>query len=453
MPPELVPFTVSDLGRVLVYGTGATGAAVAAALRRRNVEVVTADDRADAAADVPAPGPDALDALVAGVDAVAPAPGVPRRHPLFGAAARHRRPIVSELDLAEAWSDVPVVAVTGTNGKTTVCSLVTEILRSGGVDAELAGNNDEPLVAAVDRRGVDRPDAFVVEASSFRLDPVQHFRPAVAVWLNLAPDHLDWHPHLDDYVAAKARITARQRSGDTLVVPVDDPVVRDAVAGTAATIVTFGPGGDWDVSADRLRGPAGTVPFAAPLERDRPHERTDAAAAAAASSALGVGPDTVAGAVAAFRGVAHRLMPVGRIDGVVYYDDSKATSPHATLAALSGFVSAVLIAGGRNKGLDLGELRAGARAVRHVVAIGEAAGDVAAAFDGLVPVTTAGSMADAVAAARSAASPGDAVLLSPACASFDWYSDYGARGDDFARAVAALVPAGAGAGGPGSGSA
>jgi UDP-N-acetylmuramoylalanine--D-glutamate ligase len=441
MPPVLVPFEVGALRRVLVFGTGTTGRAVAAALTARGVEVVTADDRPDAEADHPAVEETVLAGLVTGADAVAPAPGVPRHHAVYRLAEAAGRPIVSELDLAAAWTAAPVLAVTGTNGKTTVTRLLAAILREHGLDVELVGNNDEPLVAAIDRRGSD-PDAWVVEASSFRLDAVQHFTPLVAVWLNLAPDHLDWHPDVEDYAAAKARVVANAGPGTTLVVPLDDPAVDRAVAGMAAERSTFGPGADWEVSPTRLRGPVGEVAFSTPLARRRPHELADAAAAAAAAGAFGVPTPVIARAVAAFEGVEHRLMPVGEIDGVVYYDDSKATAPHATKAAVSGFESVVLIAGGRNKGLDLCELREIAGPVRHVVAIGEAAPDVVHVFEGVVPVTVAGSMEEAVATARRRARPGDAVLLSPACASFDWYRNFGERGDDFARIVRTLAEEG-----------
>ena len=169
-----------------------------------------------------------------------------------------------------------------------------------------------------------------------------------------------------------------------------------------------------------------------------PHDLSNALAAAATASAVGVADDAIAETLRRFAPLPHRVSLVATIDGVSYVDDSKATVPHAALAAVRGFESVVLIAGGRNKGLDLGALADGADHLRAVVAIGDAAADVEAAFDGLRPVTRAGSMTDAVAVARGLAEPGDTVLLSPACASFDWYPNYAARGDDFAAAVHAL---------------
>ena len=188
----------------------------------------------------------------------------------------------------------------------------------------------------------------------------------------------------------------------------------------------------------RWSGPAGPIVAIDDLPRHLPHDLANALAAAATAAAVGVADDAIAETLRRFGPLPHRVAPVATIDGISYVDDSKATVPHATLAAVRGFESVVLIAGGRNKGLDLRELAQGADHVRAVVAIGDSAAEVAAAFEGLRPVTRAGSMVDAVAAATALARPGDAVLLSPACASFDWYPNYAARGDDFAAAVTAL---------------
>ncbi len=438
MPPSLVPFAVADLRRVLVVGLGVTGLAIVEALRRRDVEVLVADDRADAAAPsgVERIDVDSLEEAVASVDAVVPAPGVPRHHPVYPAAAAAEVPIVSELDLAAAWTNRPSVAVTGTNGKTTVTELIGRMCVTSGLDAEIVGNADEPWVAAIDRRGDRPPDLWIVEASSFRLDAVQHYRADVAVWLNFAPDHLDWHPDLDDYRAAKARLLQLQSAGDVALGDAADPVVRAELDGAPARRELVGaPDGDWRIDGDVLLTPTGPIDLRAVPPRHGPHDLVDLAAAAGASRHLGVAVEAIVDVIDSFEGLRHRLEHVARRHDIDYYDDSKATAPHATIAALRGFDGAVLIAGGRNKGLDLTELRAVAGHLRAVVAIGDAASEVDAAFDGLVPVTTATSMRDAVMAATSAASPGGAVVLSPACASFDWYRDYGERGDDFARIV------------------
>lgn len=436
MPPHLVPFAPADLRRVLVLGLGVTGVAVARSLADRGVSVVAADDRDDpiAPAGVELVPPGGLVDALADVDAVHPSPGVPRSHPVFDAAAARGLPIVSELDLAAAWTDRPSVAVTGTNGKTTVTAVVHRMAQAAGLDAELVGNTDEPWVAAIDRRADIPPDVWVVEASSFRLDPIQHYAADVAVWLNFAPDHLDWHGGLDDYEAAKARLLDLQRPDAIALGDAADATVRRHLcAGPAPAELVGPPDGVWRVDGERLATPHGHVDLGGRPRRTAPHELVDLAAAAGAAHHVGASDEAIVDVIRTFDGLPHRLEHVIRRGGVDFYDDSKATAPHATIAALAGFTDAVLVAGGRNKGLDLGELRTLAPHVRAVVAIGEAADEVRRAFDGVVPVTVAASMAEAVDAAASLATPGGAVVLSPACASFDWYRNYGERGDDFAR--------------------
>jgi UDP-N-acetylmuramoylalanine--D-glutamate ligase len=444
--------------RVLVVGLAVTGRAVAAAVLRRGDEAVAVDDRPTAATRGAAAGlgielvesPDAgrLAELARGADLVVVTPGIPPGHPVFAAAREAGAEVVSEIELASRRTDVPMVAVTGTNGKTTVVTVVEEMLRASGLKVRAAGNIGTPLIEAVSpEAGNQGIDVLVVEVSSFQLALTRTFRPAVAVWLNLAEDHLDWHPDMADYAAAKARIWHNQSGADVAVVNADDPVVM-AAATTGATaapagVVTFGHrAGDFHVNNGVITSNAeGPVLPVAEMARSLPHDVSNAMAALAAARAAGADLSAAAGVLRHFGGLPHRVTLVGESGGVRFYDDSKATTPASVLAALAGFDSVVLIAGGRNKGLDLSALRAGADRVRAVVAIGEAAGEVEAAWSGLRPVQRAESMEAAVAAAAAAASPGDVVLLSPACASFDWYGSYGERGDDFARAVGALVGA------------
>ncbi len=446
-----------DERRFLLHGMGVTNRAAARALVARGREVVLSDDGDppgldDLARELGAevfrsPEPSVLDALVDGVDAVVPAPGLPEDHPLFAAAAAVGRPVLSEFDLACAWDDRPVLAITGTNGKTTVATLVEDMLVRSGRRTAAVGNLEVPLVAAIDDPG---PEVFVVEASSFRLAHSRRFAPRVATWLNFAEDHLDVHRTLADYRRAKARIFADQVAGDTAVLNAEDPVVAaeaDALdlAGRPA-VVRFGLSPtvddhhcDYHQDGDRLVGPHGLELVAVTdLWRDLPHDRSNALAAAATALAGGATADGVRAALRAFRGLPHRVELVGERDGVRWFDDSKATAPHATLAALSGFDSVVLVAGGRNKGMDLAALAGAGDRVRAVVGIGEAGPEVVGAFPGL-PSRTAGSMAAAVAAAAELARPGDVVLLSPGCASFDWYGSYAERGDDFSAKVRELV--------------
>jgi UDP-N-acetylmuramoylalanine--D-glutamate ligase len=284
--------------------------------------------------------------------------------------------------------------------------------------------------------------------SSFQLELTEEFHPSVAVWLNLAPDHLDWHPDLESYGRAKARIWARQGSDDTAVVNADDEGVMGWAAAAPGRVETFGLGdAGFGVVDGVLRASGGEeiVPVAA-LPRSLPHDVANALASSAAALAAGANLDGVRLALRRWEGFPHRVTLVGDAGGVQWYDDSKATNPHAALAALRGFGSVVLVAGGRNKGLDLSVLAQVADRVRAVVAIGEAAPDIEKAFAGVRPVTVASSMDDAVHAAAAATQPGDVVLLSPGCASFDWYRSYGERGDDFRRAVGRLLEEDAGAG-------
>ncbi len=427
----------------VVVGLGVTGRAVARLLGSEGWRVVVVEDRPTADT---ARAADELGAVVgsladvAGADLVVPSPGVAPAHPVHAAAAAAGVPVVSEIELAwraAAVAGKTLVAVTGTNGKTTVTTLVASMLARSGCTAVAAGNIGLPLVEAVGRD----VEVVVAEVSSFQLQYVERFRPAVAVWLNVAEDHLDWHPSMEHYAGAKARVWANQGDGDVAVANADDPVVAKAATSAPVPVVTFGiDQGDYRVADGALCTPEGErVLPVDQLPRALPHDVANALAATAAARAAGADLEGCRAALAGFTGLPHRLQLVAEIDGVRYYDDSKATTPSSVLAALRSFGSVVLVAGGRNKGLALDVLAEEAGRVRAVVAIGQAAHEIEAAFRGAAPVTTASSMDAAVAAAAAAARPGDAVVLSPGCASFDWYGSYAERGDDFARAVRQLA--------------
>jgi UDP-N-acetylmuramoylalanine--D-glutamate ligase len=231
-------------------------------------------------------------------------------------------------------------------------------------------------------------------------------------------------------------VWANQKADDLAVVNADDPVAAAVARSAPARVTTFGLGeADWHVDDDRLLAPEGQELIEAKTLDWRPHDLSNALAAAAAATAMGATLAGTRAALLAYPRLPHRVALVGEAGGVRWYDDSKATNPHAAIAAIGGFPSVVLIAGGRNKGLDLAPLARETTSVRAVVAIGEAAGDIEAAFAGHCPVKVAASMDEAVDAAAELATSGDAVLLSPACASYDWYGSYAERGDDFARAV------------------
>src|SRR3954447_4384543 len=439
------------MARYLLIGFGVTNQAVADALLRRGHEVVVCDDGNTGAALLAAnergihlierPDEATYRDLIAGVDVVVPSPGIGDVHVALDLAVRAGVPVRSEFDLAAEWDDRPLLAITGTDGKTTVTELTTAMLQASGVRATAAGNTEVPLVRAIDDPAID---VFVVEASSFRIDHSEHFAPRVGTWLNFSPDHLNLHRSLESYELAKAKLWTHQSAGDVAIGSIDDPVVLRHLRDAAARHVTFGaaPEADFHVEDGQLVTDAGDVLVAVDeLPRRFPHDVTNSLAAAATALSGGASVDGCRHALRRFQGLPHRIALVAEDDSVRWYDDSKATTPNATLTALRSFPSAVLIAGGQNKGLDLGVLASAADHVRAVVAIGDAAVEVAAAFDGVRPVVSAASMHDAVLAARRLAHRGDAVLLSLACASFDWYRSYGERGDDFTYEVRSLIGA------------
>lgn len=441
-------------GRVLVVGLRATGVAVvAAAGRAGGAATVVEDDpghgrygehlaavRAAGAVVVERPAPGDWAGLVAGADLMVPSPGVRPSHPAYLAARAAGVEVRGDIDLGLEAARVPVVAVTGTNGKSTVTTLVADILTASGVRAAAAGNIGRPLLDVVE----EPLDVIVVEVSSFQLHATtERFAPRVAVLLNVAEDHLDWHGGFEEYAAAKAKVFSRQGGGDILVANLDDPVVARITAGAPGRLVAVSgdpaPGG-YGVVGAALVGPDGTEIAPVDVLGSRlPHDRVNALCAVAAADAVGGRLDAAREALRNFRRLHHRVQPVGKASGVRYFDDSKATNPHATLSALAGFDRVVLVAGGDSKGVDLGLLAAAGERLAGVVAIGDTPEEVERALGEVAPTVRAGSMHDAVAAAARLARPGVAVLLSPACASFDWYEGYAARGDDFQQEVRALA--------------
>lgn len=441
-----------------IHGIALSGEALAHQLVRRGWAVTVADDAPDDAKRALAASlgatlverPDAATtaALVAAADIVCPAPGVPETHEVVRAAQAAGTPVRTEIDLAYEWEQErpggarPMLAITGTDGKTTTTFLTAHMLEAAGLRAAAVGNTEVPLAAALD----DDVDVFAVECSSFRLHFIDSFRAEAAVWLNLAPDHQNWHSSMASYEAAKARVWAHRRPTDVAIGFADDPVVMRNLRAAGGVTRTFAAAdADYHLADGWLTGPAGHIAPVAEMTRRLPHDITNALAAAALVLEAGLAePAHVRAALATFRHPPHRIEPVATIRGVDWFNDSKATSPHAALTAIRGFERVVLLAGGRNKGLDLASLASEADRVTAVVGLGEAGPEVVAAFEGRCRTATAASMAEAVALADGFAVAGDTVLLSPACASFDWYpgGGYPARGDDFKRLVHALATTG-----------
>jgi len=377
------------------------------------------------------------------VDLLAPAPGVHETHPVIVQARQMGLRISSELELAYNFEEQrvggprPMLGITGTDGKTTTTLMTAAMLHAAGHKSMAVGNTDTPLIAGLDSDA----QAFAVECSSFRLANCEHFRTRASVWLNLAPDHLDWHTSMESYTSAKAQLWTHTRVGDVAVAPIDDALILEIAQQCAARTVTFGATrGDYHAQDGFLNSPHGTIMKIADMKRAMPHDITNALAAAAISIESGlVEPSHVAYALAEFENAPHRIQFVAAISGVKWYNDSKATSPHASAVALNSFENIVLIAGGRNKDLDLTSLASQPRRMRAVVAIGDDAREIEKVFNGVCAVKLASSMNEAVACAQELAMSGDVVLLSPACTSYDWYNNYMERGEDFMECVRQLA--------------
>jgi UDP-N-acetylmuramoylalanine--D-glutamate ligase len=431
--------------RAVVIGLGVAGAAAARVLADEGADVVVSEarDAVDAASDLRGVrvrlGGHHRSHLE-GATVVVASPGVPPHAPVLGWARELGIPIWGELELGARLARVPYLAVTGTNGKTTTSEMIARCLRADGVGAVACGNIGHPFPVAAR----EYHDALVVECSSFQLHLQETFHPRVSVLLNVAPDHLDWHGSFEDYTAAKARIFANQRGRDVHVANRDDPVaaaVSDAARCEVAWFTLGRPAeGDTGVVDGQLVGrwADGETALGAP-PTELPAVLADAAACATACHAFGVGTAAIRAGLAGFEPARHRGEVVAAVDGVRFVDNSKATNPHATLAAVGEAAGVVLIAGGDAKGVDLSPIAALAGRLAGVVAIGAAADQVVALFASRVPTRRAGSIEEAARTAFELAPSPGTVLLAPACASWDMFRDYGERGDRFAAAARAIA--------------
>lgn len=374
-------------------------------------------------------------------------PGVPSSSPVIVEAAKRGIPVVSELELASWFCPGPVAAITGSNGKTTTTTLVGRILGDARVRHTVAGNIGTAFSGVV---GSMTPDEWaVLEVSSFQLDHCETFRPKVSVLLNITPDHMDRYGNsMEQYAASKARIFRAQGEGDTLVYGADDPWTAKVVAQARCRTLPFGMArvgtdGAWvenDTMIASIDGTSHEIIRTGEITIKGRHNLQNAMAATLVGLLCGVSPASMRATLRNFKGVEHRLEFVREVQGVRYYNDSKATNVDSVWYALQAFTSPiVLLLGGRDKGNDYSRLhKLVQERVKAVVAIGESADKVAASFNGMAVIKKAASMEEAVSTSRFVADAGDVVLLSPACASFDWFQNYEHRGRVFKELVNAL---------------
>jgi UDP-N-acetylmuramoylalanine--D-glutamate ligase len=449
--------------KILVLGLGDTGLSMTRWLKRHGAEVTVADTRLDPprAVDLRQEFPDIAfehgfcDRTMRAADLIALSPGVDRRTPEVAAAIDRGTPLVGDIELftqaLPKFGAPKMVGITGTNGKSTVTHMAGDICKAAGFDTVIAGNIGTPVLDVLleIESGRRLPDALVIEASSFQLESTASLNADAAVVLNVSEDHFDRYCNFDEYAAAKARIF--QGNGAQVLNRNDARVAAMALSGRV--VHRFGsdePRGEreWGVvrqngAAQLARGERILMP-AADLPVAGMHNVENALAAGALCHAIGITDESLITAWRSFRGLPHRVEKVATVNGIVFYDDSKGTNVGATIAALDGFMQpVVLIAGGEGKGQDFSPLcTAVKRRARAVVLIGRDREKIAAALAGCgVPLERADTMGQAVAHAFAVSMPGDAVLLSPACASFDMFRNYVERGEMFAAAARKLEAA------------
>ena len=444
--------------KVLVVGAGVSGVAAGRFLRKKGAKVTLTDaanlpDNQELWSQLRREGLELSlgvypEVTKGSYDLVLLSPGAPLTVAPSEAAKAAGIPVTGELELAYQYSRGPIVAITGTNGKTTTTALIGAIFQKDNRRVLVGGNIGLPLISAVEDYGSQ--DVIVAEVSSFQLETAADFRPKVSIILNITEDHLDRHGTMQHYQMAKAKIFAKQQKNDFTVLNQDDPLIAPLGKDTAGQAIFF--------SRKEILGRGVfvengeiTVQINDVAERILPvtelgipgsHNLENALAAVAAAKVMGVSNQVLAAALREFPGVPHRLEFVAEVNGVRYINDSKGTNPDASIKALEAYEDPiVLIAGGRNKGSDFGELAAKVQErARALVALGECADEVIAAAQGIgfADIRRAADLPEAVAIAAQAAQPGDVVLLSPACASWDMFRNFEERGDLFKKLVLSL---------------
>lgn len=382
--------------------------------------------------------------VLGGADLVIASPGVPPRNPVLEAALARGIPVRSELELGWWFTTAPVIAITGTNGKTTTTELIGAICRAAGRDTLVAGNVGTPLTACATRR----PELIVLEVSSFQLFFCEDFRPNVGAVLNLTSDHLDWHPDFEHYAQSKGKLFARQGAEDAAVLNGADPDLVARWSDVAAEVFLFRESppparGAW-LRDGRVVLSVGDEPESVLALTEWPlqgvHNRENLLAAALCARLVGLPVDAIRDGAKSFRALPHRMEVVATRNGVTWIDDSKATNPDSMAKALDPDLPTILIAGGLTKGVDFRPVRDTVRrGARLVLLIGQGAGEIAEAWSAAVNTRPCGDLETAVRTAAKEAKAGERVLLSPGCASFDQFQNYVHRGNRFRELVGELA--------------
>jgi UDP-N-acetylmuramoylalanine--D-glutamate ligase len=442
--------------KVLVVGLGKSGLAAALFLRRKGAQVTVSDIRSaeSLAKEIPSLLDEGIMVEAGGhglltfrrQDLIVVSPGVPLNTPELVQARNFGRPVIGELELAARFLKGKVLAITGSNGKTTTTTLTGEILKEAGYPTLVAGNIGVPVVGVIDESTDDTWS--VLEVSSFQLESTEEFHPKIAVILNITPDHLDRHGTFENYALAKERIFAVQDANDSVVLNADNPRTAEAEARSHAPVYWFSAKhevsrGAWAQNGNVVYCSAAGAPIETimplnkiPLKGE--HNVENVLAAVCAARLAGVDPVSIGRAIEKFHAVEHRLEYVATINCVDYYNDSKATNVDATAKAVASFPGGIhLILGGKDKGSDYTTLAPLLRErVRAVYTIGAAAAKIESHLRGVVPIHACTTLANAVSAAARAARPDDVVLLAPACSSFDQFENYEERGQAFKQLVA-----------------
>ena len=450
--------------KVLVVGLGMTGVATARFLKNMGA-VVTVTDMAkedelgDSVAIIRELGINMEfgsheNNTFENADLIVLSPGVPHTIPQVQRAIDKGIDVLGEIELASKFIDQPVIAITGTNGKTTTTTLLGEMLKSSGFNVFVGGNIGSPLIGYVDRG--KKAEIIIVEVSSFQLDTIEHFKPEIGVLLNITEDHLDRYKDFTAYAKSKCRIFENQNSGDTAVLNGDDPLIRKLTENIKSKKLFFTTGKNNEegavVNGNNITLFSEKIPKTSKQKIydlsgtsiKGKHNIENACAACLAALSAGGTIEGIQTALDNFKGLPHRLEYVATVNGVKYFNDSKATNVDAVARALKCFSdNVILIMGGRNKGADFDSLRDTVRHItKKVIAIGEAKDKIRTSFDNIVPVNAALTMEDAVSMASDDAKLGDVVLLSPACSSFDMFDDYAHRGKVYCEAVELLEKGG-----------